>query len=333
MTRTFITGVGGFVGLALAEHLLRRGETVIGLDTRALPEAAQQTFSALPGKLVFEPGDVCDLASLRDVIARHRPTRLVSLAAITAGQARERTAPGSIAHVNVAGAWNVVAAAAACSVPRVLHASSGSVYGHSGQGTALLDEATTPLAPEALYGISKLAAEAGAQRLAELHGLDLVVARLGTCFGPWEAETGVRDTLSAPLQILRCAERGETAVLPRDSTRDWLYVRDSAAGMACLLDAPRLPHRCYNVAAGFTWSLSDWCAMLAARFPAFAWRLATPGEPANIDLYACYDRASLRWQRLARDTGFVPGHDLQAAADDYLAWRASRPATHVEAAP
>ncbi|MBU4611297.1 NAD(P)-dependent oxidoreductase [Achromobacter sp. GG226] len=328
MASTFITGMGGFVGLALAEHLLRRGETVIGLDVRALPEAAQQAFASLPGKLVFEPGDVCDLVSLQDVLARHRPTRLVSLAAITAGQTRERSAPGSIAHVNVAGAWNVVAAAAACGVPRVVHASSGSVYGHSGRGTALLDEATTPLAPEALYGISKLAAEAGAQRLAELHGLDLVVARLGTCFGPWEAETGVRDTLSAPLQILRCAERGETAVLPRDSLRDWLYVRDNAAGMACLLDAPRLTHRCYNIAAGFRWALSDWCAMLVIRYPGFDWRVANADEPANIDLYASYDRAGLCWQRLAHDTGFVPRHDLSAAAHDYLAWRESQPPRH-----
>lgn len=328
MASTFITGMCGFVGLALAEHLLGEGETVIGFDTRDVPEPARAAFARLPGRLVFERGDVCDAGGLHDAVSRHRPERLVSLAAITAGQARERTAPASIAQVNIAGAWNAVAVAAACGVKRTVHASSGSVYGHSGRQAGLLDEATTPLAPEALYGISKVAAETGALRLAELHGIDLVVARLGTCFGPWEGETGVRDTLSAPLQIWRCAERGQTAVLPRDSTRDWLYVRDNAAGLACVLNAPHLAHRHYNIAAGFTWSLSGWCDALVTAFPGFAWRLAAEGEPANIALYAPYDRASMCFERLAQDTGFVPRHGLQAALADFLAWRTRQADSH-----
>ncbi|HVR52158.1 MAG TPA: NAD(P)-dependent oxidoreductase, partial [Pseudorhodoferax sp.] len=263
--------------------------------------------------------DVRDTAALEAAMRAHRPRRLVTLAAITADARRERTAPGAIFEVNLGGVVAALMAAAATGVQRVLHVSSGSVYGASGNGAAALHEDSTPLRPEGLYGISKQAAEAAALRLAALHGLDLTVGRLGTCFGPWEADTGVRDTPSAPLQALLRAERGEAVRLPRDSRRDWLYVRDAAAGLQALLDAPRLPRPLYNVAAGFTGPMSDWCAAVAAAHPGWSWEVSA--EAPNIDYYAPYDRAPMDIAHLVADTGFRPRYDLATAATDFLDWR------------
>jgi UDP-glucuronate 4-epimerase len=320
---TFVTGACGFVGLALAEHLLARGGHVVGFDLAPPRPAAARVFEALPGRFEMVTGDVRDAAALGDAIRHHRPARLVTLAAVTANADRERAAPGSIFEVNVGGVIAALAAAAGAGVARIVHASSGSVYGASGAGAALLHEDATPLRPEALYGISKMAAEAAARRLADLHGMDLVIGRLGTCFGPWEADSGVRDTLSAPLQIIDIAARGGRAVLPRPSRRDWLYVRDCAAGLAALLDRPRLPHAVYNVAAGFEGSLADWCAAIAPDHPGFAWRVAAEAGPGEsmIDCYAPYDRASMDIARIRADTGFVPRFDLAAAARDFIDWR------------
>ncbi|RCW76368.1 NAD-dependent epimerase/dehydratase family protein [Pseudorhodoferax soli] len=317
---TFITGACGFVGLALAERLLQQGETVVGFDQAPLPAAAARAFAALPGRLAMVQGDVRNGAALEAAMRTHRPQRLVTLAAITADVRRERAAPASIFEVNLGGVVAALSAAAACGVQRVLHASSGSVYGASGKGAAALQEDRTPLQPEGLYGISKQAAEAAALRLAALHGLDLVVGRLGTCFGPWEADTGVRDTLSAPLQVLLRAERGEAVRLPRDSHRDWLYVRDAAAGLQALLDTPRLPHAVYNVAAGFMGTMAEWCEVVATQHPGWSWRISAAAD-SNIDYYAPYDRAPMDITRLRADTGFVPRYDLHAAAEDFFAWR------------
>lgn len=317
---TFITGAGGFVGLALAEHLLARGEDVVGYDLRPPEPRALRAFQSLPGRFVAEAGDVRDAATLREALRRHRPRRLVTLAAITADARRERAAPQSIFEVNVGGVLAALSAAADCGVQRVLHASSGSVYGASGAGDEPLQEDATPLRPEGLYGVSKQAAEAAARRFAALAGLDLVVGRLGTCFGPWEADTGVRDTPSAPLQALRLARAGTGAVLPRAGLRDWLYVRDAAAGLIALLDADHRSHAIYNIAAGFSWTLAQWCEQLAARHPGFGWRIAREGEPANIDYYAPYDRAPMDISRLRQDVGFTPRFDLPAAAGDFEEW-------------
>jgi UDP-glucuronate 4-epimerase len=293
---------------------------VIGLDRSPLPEAARRAFAGQPGRLVSAVCDVRDADALRVLMREHRPRRLVTLAAITAGEARERLAAQTIFEINVGGVLAAINAAADCGVERVLHASSGSVYGQSGRLPALLLEDSTPLRPEGLYGMSKRAAEEAALRLAQLHGLPLVVGRLGTCFGPWEADTGVRDTLSAPLQVLTCARRGETAILPREGRRDWLYVRDVAAAMATLLDQPHWRHATYNLAAGFEWSVADWCACIAPRHPGFAWRLAEPGEQPTIDYFADYDRASMDIQRLLEDTPFRPRFDLADADADYHHW-------------
>ena len=322
---TLITGASGFVGLALAEHLLARGEHVMGYDLMPPPPRALKAFAALPGRFDVVKGDVRDAALLTDAVLALGADRVVALAAITADAKRERMAPQSIFDVNVGGALAAVSAAAACGVQRVLLGSSGAVYGASGALPGPLDEVLTPLRPEGLYGMSKQTAESAATRLAGLHGIELAIGRLGTCFGPWEAATAVRDTLSAPLQVLALAQEGRTVLLPRAGLRDWLYVRDAAAALAALLDAPSLnaPNATYNLAAGFEWSVAQWCAQVAAERPGFDWRMARADETPNVAYYAPYDRASMAIDRLRTDTAFAPRFDLVSAASDYLAWDAA----------
>ena len=61
----FITGAAGFVGLAVTEALLMRGERVIGFDLCPLSEHAARTFAGLPGRFEQVIGDVCDAEGLK----------------------------------------------------------------------------------------------------------------------------------------------------------------------------------------------------------------------------------------------------------------------------
>src|SRR6202040_584935 len=87
-----------------------------------------------------------------------------------------------------------------------------------------------------------------------------------------------------------------------------------------LLYARDRRHRIYNLAAGFMWSVADFCARLQQVRPAFEWRFVQPNEQANIDYYTPYDRAPMANGRLRSDTGFVPRFDLAEALADYLDW-------------
>ena len=315
----FVTGAAGFVGLAVTEALLMRGERVIGYDLFPVSEHAQRTFAGLPGRFEQIMGDISDAEGLKVALRQSDANCVLNLAAVTAGTSREIADPVGVVRVNIGGAAATVEAAAACGIRRVLHLSSGSVYGASGRDVGLLTE-DTPLRPEQLYGITKQASEAVALRLADLHRLDLSIGRLGTCFGRWEYPTTARDTPSAPYQIVQAARSGIPAILSRSHLRDWLYARDAAAAVLELLYARTRRHLVYNLAAGFMWSIADFCARLQQVCSGFEWRFAQNGESANIDYYAPYDRSAMAIERLLGDTAFLPLYNLTEALADYLQW-------------
>ena len=313
-----VTGSSGFIGLALTEALLGRGVKVIGLDLNSPPPGALRRFGELPGEFIHVPGSVEDQAAMAEAISAHGAGSIVALAAITADIGRERRAARSVIDVNVGGAIATLEAARAAGVKQVVHVSSGSTYGAAGYEQELLVEEETPTRPESLYGISKLAAEQAALRLGDVFGLDVRVGRLGTCFGPWEYATGARDTPSAVFQIVQNFRSKAPASLPRPHPKDWLYSRDAAEAIICLLEADANAPRICNLAAGFIWSLEDLCRLLGEEDEGFAWDIA-PEAASTIDLYGPKDRAPMDCTRI-RGLGFEPKYDLRPAISDYLAW-------------
>src|SRR3954470_14838936 len=191
-----VTGAAGFVGLNVLDALLAAGEEVVGFDALPLPGRAARDFATRPGRLLMQQGDVCSAEDLDRAFAAAPVKAVLHAAVITAGSARERTAPERIVAVNLGGAIAVVQAALRHGATRFVYPSSGSVYGTPPADGGPYDEATTWPRPLALYGITKLAAEQAVLRLAEANGLSAAAARLGSVFGPWEWTTGVRDTLS-----------------------------------------------------------------------------------------------------------------------------------------
>jgi nucleoside-diphosphate-sugar epimerase len=317
-----ITGGAGFVGLNLAEHLLSRGDTVVALDLEPPPIAAHEALLRLPGTFHYEKGDVRDGESIAKALLRHQVTTVVHGAAMTAGLERERTQAATIADVNLTGTLNVLAAACDARVARVVHLSSGAVFGASGKGHAeLLEDRDIPQ-PESLYGITKYAAERAALRYRATHGLDVVVARLGVVFGRWEYDTGVRDTLSIPLLLTRLAQAQQEARFCADLPDDWLYARDAAEAIVALADAGRLPQPLYHLGTGQRWAASAWCDRLCSVYPGFSYALVARRSDANVGVHAPAARPPFCVERLRGDLGFAARFDEAHAFSDYLAWRA-----------
>lgn len=318
--RIVVTGASGFVGLNVVEAALARGEEVVAAADTPLPAEALAAFARLPGRLRVETLDVVDAAAVRGLFERHRPQTLFHGAALTPGPLQERERAARTLQVNIAGTAIVLDAAARVGVERVVYPSSVAVYGTNAFSGGLLDEETTVPQPQTIYAITKYAGEKTALRFREIAGLNIVAARLGQVFGPWERETGVRETLAPMWQILSLAERGEEAVLPRRCARDFVYSRDVAGAVLALLDRRDAEPAIVNVGPGRVWAVEEWCAEAARALPGLRWRLARPGEAGNVNLHGDRDRAAVAVHRLTGAVGFTPTFFLAESARDYAEW-------------
>ncbi len=319
-----MTGGAGFIGLSLVERLLQDQEDVVIFDRSRPPAEAVAYLEGLPGKLTIVLGDVLDAAGLGRCIDTFEPSCLVHGAAVTPNMQSETRDPALVLNVNFTGTVNVLEQARRRPGMQVICISSSGVYGDVGQRRDVVGDTVSealPPAPTSLYAISKAAAEQAALRYRELFGMNIIVARVGVAFGPWEHDTGVRDPLSVHLMLARLARQGAQAILPRDLSKDWVYSRDVGAALAALKRAPILSSTTFNISGAAAWPASDFARRLAGEFPSFKYRCHPTAEaPANIDLHGAKERPALDISRLRDEAGFVPRYGFDEAFTDYVAW-------------
>lgn len=313
-----VTGASGFIGLNVLERLLAQGHRVTAVSADEIPSAARAEFERPPGKLEAMRADVRDEEALERVLRSSQAQAILAGAAITSGVARERETPAAIFEVNLSAVVKLIALAARQGVRRVVTLSSSAAMGDRIFGERPVSEADAP-APVSLYAIGKAALESVARRWAAISPgrPEVAVARVAAVFGPWERDTGVRDTLS-PMYALATAAVRETPIapLPSGGSRDWVHAPYVAAALEWMLTAPRLEHSLYNLGAGATWHPRDFAAALAGCGLGVK---EVPGAPEisfNDDVTKT--RTHLDTRRLAGEFQLPPAPE--AAASSYARW-------------
>ena len=173
--KVLVTGATGFTGGHLAQYLLDRGDQVCAL---VRPKSrARFDASDLPKRGVrATEGDLTDAGSLG------RAMEGVEVVYHIAATYREAGQPDSAYRsINVDGTRNLLEAAKASNVRRVVHCSTGGVHGHIANPPANED---APFNPGDVYQETKLAAEQLAREFGSANGLDVVVARPIGIYGP-----------------------------------------------------------------------------------------------------------------------------------------------------
>lgn len=322
-----ISGGTGFVGLNLAEALLARGEHVVVAALDRPPASAARRFARLPGRLTTAICDVTDAEAFAGLLRTHAVDRLFPFAAITSGAEREARSPERVIEVNLLGFIGQLRAARDAGVGRVIAPASAACYGASFYDHATLNETDTPCLPTGIYGVTKFAVERSALRLGELWGVDVIVARIGSVFGPWERDTGLRDMIGPHWTIARHAMMRREAVLPATLLPyTWAYSRDVTAGLLHLLDMADPPHRLFNVCSGMPWgdAILRWAERLAADFPGFTWRQSDDPAEVNVRFGETHPRGRMDVARIAA-TGWTPHFTPALAYADYAAWLHTNP--------
>lgn len=328
---TLVTGAAGFVALNVIEALLGDGEAVVAHDLRPLPESTRRRWRSLPGELHVAVGDVRDLAAVAHAFALAPVECVIPAAAVTLGPAARLVALEDAFDVNVGGTATVLQHSLAHGVRRLVYVSSTAVYGEAPFADAAVDE-TCPVRPTGAYGYSKLAAERLVRRATATEGLDAVCARLTAAFGPWEHASGVRETLSPPLQLATAALAGAPVVLAPGGRRDWTSVSDLARALVALARAEAPASDLYNLGVGEVWHPELLCRALSEHFADFSWRVGAAPE-TTLDYNDPLDRTrraidSARL-RAELDVGFTAPPPAAARYADWVAahreWIAAPP--------
>jgi UDP-glucose 4-epimerase len=222
-TPCLVTGGAGFIGSHVVEALLERGAEVRVLDDLSGGRAANLPLH--DPNLELRAGDVLDCATVASAFAGMRSC--VHLAAQTVRGARD---PHEVALANVVGFVNVLQAAHAHGVARVVYASSAAVYGEAGDGPLAEDRAPAPRGPAAM---EKLIMEAYAALYHAQAGTRVLGLRYFNVYGPRQ-----RDGVVA--RLIERIGRWRPAVLHGDGhqTRDFVHVEDAARLTLAALASP-----------------------------------------------------------------------------------------------
>lgn len=307
-----VTGALGFVGINVVRALAASGTDVLALDRREPDATAHAFLAGLDGRVKHLRADVSSPGWDAPGLAADA---VIHAAAVTLiGPAEEAAGAAAAASANVAGTANVVSWAISAGMRRIVHVSTASVYGPA-TGRSWIDESAPP-EPDTVYGITKLAGERLACRLAELAGKELVVARLSHVFGPMERPSPSRRTLSPVHEWVEALVSGRPLrTVTGGLARDFLHVVDAAEALVGMVRAPLGAHRVFNVASGISVTDAEAIALLASLDPSAT---AVVDEPGDVG-----SRPPLRTDRIHGWTGWTPRFDFASACRDYVAWRRS----------
>ncbi|MDH2091612.1 NAD(P)-dependent oxidoreductase [Rhizobium pusense] len=315
-----VTGATGFIGTSIVEQLLRSGHRVVAFSNQAMSPFVAEQLGRLDGELVNVEGDVRDQAAIRDELLRHKVSHVLHGAVVTSDSHREQHHGSMIIDINLAGTASVVTAAGEVGVEKFVYLGSAGVYSEELQPDGMILTEDVPHQVSTLYGISKSAAEGIVARVATLWNLPYAIGRIGTAFGPWEHQTGFRDTMSPIYQLTRMAHCGERAIIPFDKNKNWHYSRDAAAALITLA-TERTSKSVYNLGPEECWPLSAWAKLLRVKFPVFDFSISQPG---NVEVYGEVDGGRLSWQLFDGEFGPTARHGLHVAFNDYMAWLQDR---------
>ena len=311
-----VTGAAGFIGAAVCERLLSRGDAVIGVDEFNAyydPALKRARVAALTGRDGFRmvEQDVADAAALAAVVGAPDVTGVVHLAA-QAGVRYSIDNPFAYERSNLAGHLSVLEACRhAPSVRHLVYASSSSVYGdRAGSGAFSEDDPVDR--PVSLYAATKRSGELISQSYASLYGFPMSGLRFFTVYGPWGRPdmayfSFTRKILAGePIEVFG---QGRMA-------RDFTYIDDIVDGIVGVLDrpGPAGSHRLFNIGDNRPVGLMRMIELLETALGCAADKVFLPMQAGDVtETYADISR-------LHALTGYAPQVKLEEGIPRFVDW-------------
>ncbi len=312
-----VTGAAGFIGHAVSQKLIGRGERVIGIDNLndyydpKLKAARLANLQALEG-FEFAELDVSDAEGVSKLVQDHGVKRIIHLAA-QAGVRYSIDNPFAYQKSNLEGHLSLLEASRhAPDFEHLVYASSSSVYGDKPMGGEGFTEEEPAVDPVSLYAATKRSCELMSASYAKLYGFPQTGLRFFTVYGPWGrpdmAYFGFTKKMLAG-EAIEVYGEGKMA-------RDFTYIDDIVDGILGSLDNPPASgdHRVLNIGDSRPVGLMEMIKALEQALGMEAEKIMRPMQPGDVT--ATYADVS----KLHALTGYEPKVMLEDGLKRFVSW-------------
>ena len=255
MAKYLVTGAAGFIGRSIAAALLKRGEAVRGIDN--LITGKRSNLVGLEN-MEFIEGDLTDPEQCADVC---KGIEIVFHEAALASVPRSVSDPAATNLHCVTATLNLLIAARAAGVRRVVYAGSSSAYGDTPTLPKREDMLPNPISP---YAVAKLAGEHYMRTFTRVYGLETVVLRYFNVFGPFQDPTSHYSGVLAIFCRRMLAGQQPTIYGDGEQSRDFTYIDNvvHANLLAADATAEKVSGQMMNVATGMRITLNETFSIL-----------------------------------------------------------------------
>lgn len=330
--KILVTGAAGFIGAAVSQYLINRGDEVVGIDNindyydTALKYARLDSIksSEAADNFTFIKVGVEDRDAIANLFETQQFDRVVHLAA-QAGVRYSIENPNAYVDSNLVGFVNILEGCRHNKVGHLVYASSSSVYGAN--ETMPFSEQHNVDHQVSLYAASKKANELMAHTYSHLYDLPTTGLRFFTVYGPW----GRPDM--ALFKFTKAILEGKTIDVYNfgNHRRDFTYIDDIVEGVVRSLDrvaspnnawsgekpdpsSSKAPYKVYNIGAQTPVHLLSFIETLEKALGVEAKKALLPMQPGDVpDTYA--DVSSL-----VADTGYKPSTSVDTGVQAFVDW-------------
>jgi dTDP-glucose 4,6-dehydratase len=253
--KVLVTGAGGFIGSHLCEELLKKGYKVRALVRYNSKQNKGWLENVVNRNLEIIYGDVTDFDSVINAI---KNCNYVYNLAASISVPYSFQSPQTFIDTNILGSLNIFRASVLNKkkIKKIIQISSSEVYGNNLiKNKNILTEETITVS-ESPYAASKIASDNLAISMQKATGLPIVIARPFNTFGPRQSLRAVIPTLITQFILLN-KKNNLIKVGNLETSRDFVYIKDTVAGLLSLLNKSCKAGEVYNICTGKSFSIKS----------------------------------------------------------------------------
>ncbi len=328
-----ITGAAGFIGYFLSQKLIEKGFNVYGIDSlndyydvnlkksrlqncgiHKIP-SGKKCLSTLYPNYIFKRVNLCDKAALESLFQHAHFDCVINLAA-QAGVRYSLIDPDTYIQNNMKGFMNLLEACRKFHCPRLIYASSSSVYGNSVE--IPFKETATTDQPVSIYAATKKSNELMAYSYSALYRLETIGLRFFSVYGPY----GRPDM--APMLFARAIHKNEPIKIFNHGnlSRDFTFVDDVVEGISKIVKTPGVKHEIhpgipatvYNIGHSSPVKLLDFIYLLEKNFGKTAQKEFVNMQPGDVH------QTWADTTHLEEDYGYRASTPLEEGIKKFVTW-------------